>query len=819
MAQDTDNGGVADGLLLDWFRIDNISDLKYAEPFLLEHNHGYIATIRAYDFAGNISDLIATNQLLRLNTPPEFEEHGNENLDEDIYWTTIIKFTDVDFNVLQHDTVTIFAEVYPVDDFSDIPIDADVVDPATLSSSIAFDAVPYALTNEIGEPLDCDGNPLDLTLEENPCYGTTLAWTPLQSDAGSYELRITGTDYYLLEGNSSIPMLVRAVNDTPRVSIAAGTEITWEEDETPQPFEIPVEDVDDALVDLDWVAVIYDTSQLDEDYPFGHVVSGTDTPPAMKAEISRKYLGFDPSMSAQSMLSGLSAEKIQLMQQTRNNPLITVEIDTLFLPNSDNPTDTTIVARFQSAENYYGSNHRVKFYVQDPSGASNDNDIELNTSSIYYNENTLIVNITAENDSPVIDSESMDSIVYVIVNDSIMLEFGQYVTDVDDTSLTFSLSVVADELNTSDDKITIIPLVEGWTMDPDNIDNVSFVSYGLGDTVMFIPQKLWSDSATIKLEVFDGQTTAEEVFLIDVKHVDRPKLSVSVLQQTAFSKYMQVILVDTAMKALTMEMKVQNVSVPLNELASFTYTGHMDFILPGEYSIDIAALAEVGDTSFSRSFNIAAGRVADSWSGLSNDGLFSISGSPGAILFDQPFLIADSTLFPNDFYDRGSYIFGSEDYEFNSAIEIRLKSDRSDLAIYRRTDNFNWVELPSLNSSGDIFTLSYESGYLRLGPKTIIVPEQTNIQQNYPNPFNPSTTIVYDIGLLDGLRQNVSINVYNLLGQHVAALVESRDQIGQFKIQWDGHDKFGQEMSSGIYFVQLITKTGIVQNKKMMLMK
>ena len=245
----------------------------------------------------------------------------------------------------------------------------------------------------------------------------------------------------------------------------------------------------------------------------------------------------------------------------------------------------------------------------------------------------------------------------------------------------------------------------------------------------------------------------------------------------------------------------------------------MDFILPGEYSIDIAATAEVGDTSFSRSFNIAAGRVANPWSGSSNDGLFSINGSPGAILFDQPFLIADSTLFPNDFYDRGSYIFGSEDYEFNRAIEIRLKSDRSDLAIYRRTNNFNWVELPSLNSSGDIFTLSYESGYFRLGPKTIIVPEQTNIQQNYPNPFNPSTTIVYDIGLLDGLRQNVSINVYNLLGQHVAELVKNRDQIGQFKIQWDGHDKFGQEMASGIYFVQLSTKTGIVKNKKMMLMK
>ena len=119
----------------------------------------------------------------------------------------------------------------------------------------------------------------------------------------------------------------------------------------------------------------------------------------------------------------------------------------------------------------------------------------------------------------------------------------------------------------------------------------------------------------------------------------------------------------------------------------------------------------------------------------------------------------------------------------------------------------------------DRFTLSEQSGYFRLGPKTIIVPEQTNIHQNYPNPFNPTTTISYDIGLLDGLRQNVSINIYNLLGQNIVTLVESKDQIGQFTIQWDGYDKFGQQMSSGVYFIQLTTKTGIVKNKKMMLLK
>ena len=182
-------------------------------------------------------------------------------------------------------------------------------------------------------------------------------------------------------------------------------------------------------------------------------------------------------------------------------------------------------------------------------------------------------------------------------------------------------------------------------------------------------------------------------------------------------------------------------------------------------------------------------------------------------------MIADSTLFEANFYDQASYVLGNENFSFNQPIEVRFASEREDLAIYRRKNGVTWEELPSLTLESEIFTLSEESGYFRLGPKTIIVPEQTNIHQNYPNPFNPTTTIMYDIGLLDGLSQNVTINIYNLLGQQILTLVKDQDQIGQFKVQWDGYDKFGQQMSSGVYFIQLSTKTGIVKNKKMMLMK
>jgi hypothetical protein len=162
---------------------------------------------------------------------------------------------------------------------------------------------------------------------------------------------------------------------------------------------------------------------------------------------------------------------------------------------------------------------------------------------------------------------------------------------------------------------------------------------------------------------------------------------------------------------------------------------------------------------------------------------------------------------------------GDESYLFKNPVEVNFSVDRDDLAIYQRLNGVTWEELPTITKDGRLLTFTEKAGYFRKGPRTIIVPEETSLRQNYPNPFNPITNIVYDVGLLDGLRQNVSITVYNILGQHVATLVENHDQVGQFHVQWNGRDKFGQMLPTGIYFVQLRTDTGIVNNRKMMLMK
>ncbi len=90
-----------------------------------------------------------------------------------------------------------------------------------------------------------------------------------------------------------------------------------------------------------------------------------------------------------------------------------------------------------------------------------------------------------------------------------------------------------------------------------------------------------------------------------------------------------------------------------------------------------------------------------------------------------------------------------------------------------------------------------------------IIPDQILLYQNYPNPFNPTTTIEFFIP--SGM--NVSVRITNILGQTVSVLQNGFLNSGNYKLQFDGSG-----LSSGIYFVSLITKnTSLV--RKLLLLK
>lgn len=88
------------------------------------------------------------------------------------------------------------------------------------------------------------------------------------------------------------------------------------------------------------------------------------------------------------------------------------------------------------------------------------------------------------------------------------------------------------------------------------------------------------------------------------------------------------------------------------------------------------------------------------------------------------------------------------------------------------------------------------------------------LYQNYPNPFNPSTSIDY------ALTQNnhVTLKIYNMIGQEVRALVNRFSTAGNYSVNWDGKDRFGKTVSSGIYLYRLQVGNQTV-TKKMTLLR
>ncbi|HEX2896627.1 MAG TPA: T9SS type A sorting domain-containing protein, partial [candidate division Zixibacteria bacterium] len=89
------------------------------------------------------------------------------------------------------------------------------------------------------------------------------------------------------------------------------------------------------------------------------------------------------------------------------------------------------------------------------------------------------------------------------------------------------------------------------------------------------------------------------------------------------------------------------------------------------------------------------------------------------------------------------------------------------------------------------------------------VTSSSKLYPNYPNPFNPSTTISYSLAE----PTNVSIVIYNSLGQSVTTLLNEFQQAGEHSVVFDAG-----ELASGVYYYRLLTDT-FVETRKLVLLK
>ena len=159
--------------------------------------------------------------------------------------------------------------------------------------------------------------------------------------------------------------------------------------------------------------------------------------------------------------------------------------------------------------------------------------------------------------------------------------------------------------------------------------------------------------------------------------------------------------------------------------------------------------------------------------------------------------------------------------------------------IWRSTNYGNsWIQINAGLGSGAYYVLSLgmDNQYLFAGtsassiwrrPLSQVVtdvneelniqPEQYSLEQNYPNPFNPSTKIRYSIPsvIASETKQSadVTLNVYDVLGNEVATLVNEEKPAGNYEVDFKA-----SQLSSGIYFYKLQAGS-FSETKKMTLLR
>ena len=180
----------------------------------------------------------------------------------------------------------------------------------------------------------------------------------------------------------------------------------------------------------------------------------------------------------------------------------------------------------------------------------------------------------------------------------------------------------------------------------------------------------------------------------------------------------------------------------------------------------------------------------------------------GSLVYTDTSIIKYTSLheYGTDDIHIGRYWSGNSNYSFKGGLD--------EIRIYNRP-----------LSAGEIYNL-YNQVTAIENEENNNAPLKFDLFQNYPNPFNPHTTIKFQIPELS----QVTLKIYDVLGNELETLIKEEKPAGIYKITWDAADSPGgvsakSGYASGVYFYQLrATPFGgqagdFIQTKKMILLK
>lgn len=172
--------------------------------------------------------------------------------------------------------------------------------------------------------------------------------------------------------------------------------------------------------------------------------------------------------------------------------------------------------------------------------------------------------------------------------------------------------------------------------------------------------------------------------------------------------------------------------------------------------------------------------------------------------FAQDLVLQEMTINTTEIYSATNSITTGPHFTVTPTGDVTLATQGN---IYMRSGTVvvGGGKLMAVNDTVTVTAIAYES---------VVLPSDFSVGQNYPNPFNPTTYIRYSLPA----SENVSIVIYNTLGQLVRNLLSQNQEAGKHTVVWDARSESGTRVGNGTYFYMVKAGEYTVV-KKMVLLK
>ena len=153
----------------------------------------------------------------------------------------------------------------------------------------------------------------------------------------------------------------------------------------------------------------------------------------------------------------------------------------------------------------------------------------------------------------------------------------------------------------------------------------------------------------------------------------------------------------------------------------------------------------------------------------------------------------------------------------NGIIEIMTDKEFLDFKynISRPENKWNWTDMSDGNTTvlEDNGTVIINNSNLFKIEKQVALPDAITLYPNFPNPFNPKTNIRIDLIK----KTNITLDIFDISGQHIINLRNGLCDAGIHEIEWDGKNTDGMTLPTGIYFYTLSFENRKLSHKMVLL--